>query len=637
MPLRTSRSRLPGGGLPRHQLTTLACFWLAALSGFGPPVWGQPTTPDSRAEEDVRIHDERLYEKSAKAAQAAMAYYGEYDNPEEKLRVHEIGFRLAAESDWTRFPFSFYLVDMPIPNAFALPGGHIFITRGMLDLELTDHMLACLLGHEIAHVIYEHGTKMRKRATLLNILSQAALLGVMIGMDDEPENNRDPYGLERTGSRKGSLVQGTAATGIVFTELLMRKFSRGFEDEADVEGQRLAAGAGFDPDGARALWQLMSQRIPSAESYGYWRTHPFSDQRLRAAEVRAGELKIQQPKPSERYRQQVQSAILAYSDGMPPKLAEHIAFEASNAPDGGDTRPRSAPEIPSLERKKIQPWDEGLRPFLERTALEAWPIGDRAEQIRLSELGRLKEREMEKHELGRDYGNLVRTYRGHIQVIQAFTPESPVLSTLTSEADSLERESKALLPKALEVWQGGVFQTPFLETFLSNYPDAEIVPEVALALGNAYSRSRRQSDAVTQYLRAMESGADTEAGQKALRGLRNLAPFLDDLVALQKLADDTRDEEVHRLSTQRLEEVIKTFKDLSVGAQFLKQYPNTAHAATVEARIEKLAQNLYGEVVLYQGLGDHVKALERIQQILEHAPLTAAAEALREKAILDDA
>ena len=550
--------------------------------------------------------------------------------------MNEIGFRLAAESDWTRFPFSFYLVDMPIPNAFALPGGHVFITRGMLDLELTDHMLACLLGHEIAHVIYEHGTKMRKRATLLNILSQAALLGVMIGMDDEPENNRDPYGLERTGSRKGSLVQGTAATGIVFTELLMRKFSRGFEDEADVEGQRLAAGAGFDPDGARALWQLMSQRIPSAESYGYWRTHPFSELRLRAAGVRASELKIQDPKSSERYRQQVQSAILAYSDGLPPKLAEHIAFEASSAPEGSDPRSRSEPQIPSLERKEIQPWDEGLKPFLERTALEAWPIGDRAEQIRLAELGRLKEREMEKNELARDYGHLVRTYRGHIQVIQSFTPDSSVLETLSSEAASLEKESKSLLPKALEVWDGGVFQTPFLETFLSNYPEAEIVPEVTLALGNAYSRSRRQSDAVSQYMRVMKASPDTEAGQKALRGLRNLAPFLDDLVALQKLADDTEDEEVRRLSSERLEEVVKTFKDLAIGARFLKQYPNTRHAQAVEARIEKLAQNLYGEVVLYQGLGDHVKALERIQQILEHAPLTAAAEALREKAILDD-
>ena len=57
--------------------------------------------------------------------------------------------------------------------------------------------------------------------------------------------------------------------------------------------------------------------------------------------------------------------------------------------------------------------------------------------------------------------------------------------------------------------------------------------------------------------------------------------------------------------------------------------------SAVTGRLEKLAQNLYGEVVLYQNIGDHVKALERIQKILEHAPMTPAAEALREKAVLD--
>lgn len=611
------------------------------------PAW-TPIQADTTGDDELTIHNERLYEKSAKAAQAALAYYGEYNDPEEKLRVYEIGYRLAAEADWHKFPFSFYLVDMPVPNAFALPGGHIFITKGMLDLGLDDSMLACLLGHEIAHVIFEHGTKMRRRATLLNVLSQAALLGVMIGMDNEPENTRDPYGLERSGSRKGSLVQGTAATGMVFTELLMRKFSRGYEDEADEEGQRIAAGAGFDPDGARALWQLMSERIPAAESYGYWRTHPFSDLRLRAAGVRAKDLKIQDPRPSDAYRRQVQQAVLSYSDGLPDRVAEHVPFSAAPTETPDDPRRRrDEPTVSDLDQDPPDPWEEGLRPFLERTALEAWPVGERAEKIRLSELNRLKARELERPELSRDYGRLIRTYRGHLQVIEAFTPDSKVLAGMRSEVAELEAQARKLFPKALETWQGGVFQTPFLETFLSNYPDTDEVPAVALALGNAYSRSRRQSDAVGQYLKVLataeakttpdgEPAAPSPEAEKALRGLRNLAPFLDDLAALQKLADESTDEEVRRLSAERLESVAGSFEELKVGGDYLRQFPNAEAAAGVRARLEKLAQNLYGEVVLYQGLGDHVKALERIQKILEHAPLTPAAEALREKAVLDD-
>ena len=652
-----------------HRLLTA---WLAVLllvAALPGVVAARPTQTPAEDDEGVSIHNERLYEKSAKAAQAALAYYGEYDNPEEKLRIYEIGYRLAAEADWHRFPFSFYLVDMPVPNAFALPGGHIFVTKGMLDLGLDDSMLACLLGHEIAHVIFEHGTKMRRRATLLNVLSQAALLGVLIGMDNEPENTRDPYGLERSGSRKGSLVQGTAATGMVFTELLMRKFSRGYEDEADEEGQRIAAGAGFDPDGARALWQLMSERLPAAESYGYWRTHPFSDLRLRAAGVRARDLKIQDPRPTDTYRRQVQESILEYSDGLPERIAEHVPFNVEELPDPTDprSRRRDEPTVEPLRQEPPDPWEEGLRPFLERTALEAWPVGERAEKIRLAELARLKERELERPELSRDYGRLIRTYRGHLRVIETFTPDSKVLDGMRSEVARLEDEAAKLFPKAVETWQDGVFQTPFLETFLSNYPDAEQVPDVALALGNAYSRSRRQSDAVGQYLKVLKIDAErsatvtadadpadddpadddpenksgdaptaSPAAQKALRGLRSLAPMLDDLVALQKLADESNDDEVRSLSAERLKIVAESFDELKVGGDYLKQFPHAAAAAGVRARLEKLAQNLYGEVVLYQGLGDHVKALERIQKILEHAPLTPAAEALREKAVLDD-
>ncbi|MEM7588490.1 MAG: M48 family metalloprotease, partial [Acidobacteriota bacterium] len=176
-----------------------------------------------------------IFNKSLEAAAQAIEYYGTVDDPEALRRVTDIAYEIAVQSDFRDFPFTFYLVDMPVPNAFALPGGQIFVTQGMLDLGLTDDMLACLLGHEIAHVTERHGTRIKKRATLLNILSQALLVGVLVGVDNEAENPNDPYG--RPGNRKGSLVQGAAATGMVVSELLLRNYSREFEDEADVEGQ----------------------------------------------------------------------------------------------------------------------------------------------------------------------------------------------------------------------------------------------------------------------------------------------------------------------------------------------------------------------------------------------------------------
>lgn len=584
----------------------------------------------------LRIADEKLYRQSTEAAQKALSFYGEYEDPEEERRLQEIAYRLVAQSDFERFPFSFYLVDMPVPNAFALPGGHVFVTRGMLDLGLDDDMLACLLGHEIAHVIYEHGQRMQRRATLLNILSQAALLGVMIGVDDDDRRPTYPYGGE---NRKGSLIQGAAATGVVFSELLMRKFSRGFEDEADVEGQRLAAGAGYDPDGARRLWQLMAERLPQSKQYGYWRTHPFSDTRLRAAEVRAEELKVQERRPADDVRMETQGVLLAFRDG----LDEDDALSEEPAEERDPRDPRRRPEPLLEEKEPPMPWEVDLRIFLERTALAAWPRGPRAEELRWAHLKRLEERELEDDPVARDYGSLVQAYAEEAEIVRALDPDSSLLSRLEAERDALREASREVYPRALEIWQSGVYQTPFLETFLSNWPESDPAAEVALALANAYSRVRRESEAVKYYLRAREAGARAaetdeavrEASDKALRGLQRLTPHLTELKALQRLAEESPDAELRRLASERLEEMASGFEALENGSAYLDAYPDGEHAEAVEARLETLAQNLYGEMVLYQGLGDHVKALERIQLILEHAPRTAAAEALREKAVIE--
>ncbi len=546
------------------------------------------------------ISNLKLYRQSVEAAATAVERFGGVEDPVELQRVADIGYRLAVQSSYQEFPFSFYLVDMAAPNAFALPGGHIFVTSGMLALGLTDDMLACLLGHEIAHVTERHGTRMQKRAMWLNILSQAALLGVLIGASDEPENPNDPYRYQT--SRKGSLVQGTAAAGLAISELLLRNYSRDFEDEADEEGQRLAAAAGYDPDGARQLWELMNRRIPQSREYGYWRTHPFSDSRQNAAQVRAAELKIQEGRPPEDYRARTQRVILDYGE--------------------------NENEEPELES------------FLRLSALTAWPQGPKAEELRLQDLHQRRDLLIAAKELERDYGELIREYRVQIEEVRRLTPGTAFLATLEKEMSGLQDEVEALYSKALEVWEEGIFATPFLETFASNYPTAEIIPAVALALGNSYSRLGRQADAVSQYLRAAEAGPETEAGQRALTGLRNLAPVLDELTALQQLADRATDGDLHdpvlqESATKRLAEVVGSYDEIAYGADYLRRYPDGEHATAVGERLEILARNLYGEVVLYQGVGDHVKALERIQLILTHAPQSQAAENLRDRAVVD--
>ncbi|MES1210992.1 MAG: M48 family metalloprotease, partial [Acidobacteriota bacterium] len=228
------------------------------------------------------ISDPGLYEKSLQAAEEVMSQYGLDDDPAASARVSRIGYELAQQSDYQKFPFTFMLVDMPVPNAFTLPGGQIFVTRGLLDLGLDDDMLAAVLGHEIGHVTLEHFKRMQRKATLMNVLGNLLVVGVMLDQGNRRQTNPNiPYD-PRIGNDYGTdRVQGAAAASLVLSELLLRSYSREHEDEADAEGQRLSALAGYDPGGAQKVWELMNKKTPQLQEYGYWQTHPFGEQRAR--------------------------------------------------------------------------------------------------------------------------------------------------------------------------------------------------------------------------------------------------------------------------------------------------------------------------------------------------------------------
>lgn len=559
-----------------------------------------PAAPPAGAQE---ISDLDLYLRSLRVAQHAMDHFGEVDDPEELDRIATIGYQLVRESGFDRFPVTFYLIDIPVPNAFALPGGQIFVTRGMLELDLTDDMMAGLLGHELAHVVFEHGIRMQRRATLLNILSTAALVGVLIasgrgGRDSGPQTPYDPYGHRAEDRRIGNRIEGTAAAGLLISELLLRNYSREFEDEADREGQRWAAAAGFAPEGTQELWARFDASFPQrSREYGYWRTHPFSDERARAARVRAQQLMMRDQRDASEVRRKTQSVLVQVRD-----------------------------------RSSLDPQ---LEPLVEQAILAAWPQGRHADRIRLERLRELRSKAMEAPATSRDYGRLLAAYQEQRRIVAERDPESPLIATLDEEIGELRRQLADLYPQAVELLRQGTYQTGFLESFLSNFPEAPEVSQAALALGDAYSRLGRESDAVAVYLKAWEAAPGSEAGRRARAGLRNLAPRLDRLAALQHLAAQEEDEELRELAETRLDRLASTYRDLANGAEYLRRFPGAEHAERVNQRLNSLAQNLYGEMILYQEVGDSVKALDRIHQILTYAPLSPAADQLRERAVLE--
>ncbi|HSM14123.1 MAG TPA: M48 family metalloprotease, partial [Thermoanaerobaculia bacterium] len=351
---------------------------------------------------------DNLYEKSLKAAVEALKVYGVWDAPAEQARLNELGYRVAQESGFREYPISFSLIDMPEPNAFALPGGQIFVTRGMLSLGLTDDELAALLGHEIAHVVHEHGTRIQRRATLLNVLTQALVLGLALSADRRPDPvPGDPYGYGRGG---GDLVTGSYAAGMIVSELLLRSYSREFEDEADEDGQRWAAAAGFAPDGTGRLMKVLGSRLPESGDYGYWRTHPFFAQRVTAAEARGRGLARGDEKPAAEFRSWSQRRLLDLGAG-----------QSAESP-------------------------EGL--FVASTALATWPRGAEAERLRLDRIHRARASTLEAIPLSRDYGALLRTYDREIEDVATLDPDSSLLGKLGTEREALAAEARELLPEA---------------------------------------------------------------------------------------------------------------------------------------------------------------------------------------------
>lgn len=177
---------------------------------------------------------------------------GVYDDQELQEYVEDIGLKLAAESHRPQLPWSFSIVDVATVNAFALPGGYIYLTRGIMAYLNDEADLAGVLGHEIGHVTARHTVQAYTRAT-------GAQLGLLVGSILVPETQA--FG-------------GLARTGL---GILLLKFGRDDELQADRLGAEYAATSGWDPVGVPDLLTTLARigEIGSRQDIPTWlSTHP---------------------------------------------------------------------------------------------------------------------------------------------------------------------------------------------------------------------------------------------------------------------------------------------------------------------------------------------------------------------------
>jgi beta-barrel assembly-enhancing protease len=196
------------------------------------------------------------------------------EDPQVNEYVNEIGHRVAAYANDGEHSFSFFVVDDPNINAFALPGGFIGVHTGLLEATRSEDELAGVLAHEIAHVTQRHIARAIHANQRQSILSTAIMLGAILA-----------------GAAGGSsdAMQGAIAVAQGTAVQQQINFTRANEYEADRVGITALAEAGFDPNGMASFFEVISRSTQPVEHRvpEFLRTHPVSSARIAEARGRA--------------------------------------------------------------------------------------------------------------------------------------------------------------------------------------------------------------------------------------------------------------------------------------------------------------------------------------------------------------
>lgn len=245
-------------GMPRRLI--IAAFVLVSL-------WSAGCARNfvTRQRQFKLVSEKTEIEIGRKAKEQIVKEYGTYRDLDWQIYLDQVGQRVAKASDRPNLPYDFTILDTEIINAFAVPGGFIFVTRGML-LELADEAeLAVVLGHETTHIAAWHGVEMLQRAGLLSTLTALGVVGGAVA-----------------GAPDAAIALAQAAS--VYENLYLLGYGRKNELEADRYGILYAARAGYDPEAALTFFERLD-KIEKEEQTGqsispYWKSHPATSDRL---------------------------------------------------------------------------------------------------------------------------------------------------------------------------------------------------------------------------------------------------------------------------------------------------------------------------------------------------------------------
>lgn len=197
--------------------------------------------------------------------------------PDERIQryLNQVGVWVALQSPRPDLPWRFAAVDGAEVNAFAVPGGTVLVTAGMLSLVANEAELACVIGHEVAHIVRKHHLELLQKSSLIQTGTVLAQTQVKDGGD---------------GGMAKKLVLAEGA------ELFTRGLDRGAERDADADGVLYAARAGYDPSACLNFMQRLAGLKGEANALeALYKTHPRASERVADVEGALGRLRGAEP------------------------------------------------------------------------------------------------------------------------------------------------------------------------------------------------------------------------------------------------------------------------------------------------------------------------------------------------------
>ena len=236
-------------------------LWTAACVNDVNPATGRREVVLMSSEDEQQIDQDQVVEVERRL--------GLVRDPVLAAYVDAIGQALAAHSPRRDVTYRFQVVEMDEPNAFALPGGHIFVSRGLLVVANSEAELANVIGHEIGHVAARHAAQQDAHVKTLGLSS---LLSDLMSGGAADSNENEPI--------SGNFVL---------------RYARNQEREADRIGLELATASGVDPSGLGSFLQTLDQLGRLRQGFSmpqtYFATHPAAQERMIEAAARAQEHK----------------------------------------------------------------------------------------------------------------------------------------------------------------------------------------------------------------------------------------------------------------------------------------------------------------------------------------------------------